>query len=74
MDWCCSCSEADAGPIHYGKERAEGKSEALDLPVNLCPGHLWSPALGSDEKKEIVDTRGGNELSLKGGWGSSAIL
>lgn len=38
-----------------GEERAECKSEALSLPVDLHPyPHLWSQALGSVNK--IIDT------------------
>lgn len=64
-----SCSDVDAAPDCHGEERAEFKSEVIDLPVNLCPyTHLWSWALCSDWKKEIADTNDGNELPLKGGW------
>lgn len=48
-----------------GEERAESKSEALDLTVDL---RFWLRALGSDCKNEIADTGGVNELYPKVGW------
>lgn len=67
MDWCCGSSDADGAPVLRGEERVECKSEALDLPVDLHPYlHLWSGAVGSDQKNEIADTSGGNKVSLKG--------
>lgn len=56
MDWCCSCSEADVP-----SERAEPKSKAFNLLVDLCLYlHLCARALVSDCKKETADTRSRN--------------
>lgn len=43
---------------------AECKSKAVDLPATIYSlPHLWSRALGRDQKNEITDTTG---LPLKG--------
>lgn len=47
----------------------EPKSKAVNLPVDLLPyPHLWSQAVGSDQKDKIANTSGGHEHSPKGGW------
>lgn len=37
--WEHSCSDLGTALVHRGKERAEHKSKALDLPVELRPYH-----------------------------------
>lgn len=61
-DWQKDCSnvngDAEAFLVCCGKEEPEHESQAVALPVKLCPyPHLWPRAQGSDWKNEIVDTR-----------------
>lgn len=47
-------------------QRVEPKGKAVDLPLKLRPNpHLL---YSSDQKNEVADTSGANELPLQGGW------
>ena len=51
------------------EERAEPEGNTFNLLVNLpLNSHLWSWALGSDQKNEIANTSNRNELPSQGGW------
>lgn len=56
-------------------KRGDPKSEALNLPVNLRPYlHLWSRALGSDQKK-ILDKSGRNYIEIISlGWPGNTLV
>jgi len=69
MDRLVQCLHyAGAVPVCCGKEGAEPEGKAFDLLVHLHSNpHLWSRALGSDQKNEITDTSGRNVFPLQGG-------
>ena len=59
---------AGSAPVLRGEEGAEPIGKALCLPVDLHSyPHLWSRALGSDQKNKIAGTGSCNELPSKGG-------
>lgn len=63
------CSDVVAVLVCHSEERAEPKSKAVNLLVDLCSNpHLFPRAVGSDQKNKTVGTSGGNELPPQGVW------
>lgn len=59
------CSDAVTITIGHGTEGTMLKGQALDLPVDLhSQPHLWSRALGNEQKNMIWDASGENKCPL----------
>ena len=67
--WSSVSSDADAEAVCCCEETAVLEGNAVDLLINLRPNpNLWSLALGSDQKNEVLNTSSRNELPSKGDW------
>lgn len=53
--------------VFCGEERADRKSDVINLPVYLPSTSPMVMSLTSDQKNEIIYTSNGNELFSKGG-------
>lgn len=60
-------SDTDAAPVCRGKESWVKTKLSIYRSIYDPCTHLWSWALGSDQKNEITDTRVRNKLPLKSG-------